>query len=77
MESSILIIGIIGTVVAAVCVFMLCQTVIKPFFDERAYIKVEMSRSLSDREYRYWERQLKKLYIRSIPFVGRFFVKRK
>lgn len=76
MENSIVIIGI-GGIVIAICVFVLCRSVIKPFFDERAYIKIEMSRALSEGEYHYWESQMKKLYMRNIPLLGRFFGKRK
>lgn len=44
--------------------------VIKPFSQDRAYIKMEMNRAFDEKEYRYWKRQLKKLYISYIPFVG-------
>ena len=43
-----------------------------PFKEERDYIKMEMERSFEEDEYRYWRRELKRLYLRSIPFIGRF-----
>ena len=43
------------------------------FSEERNYIKMEMSRSLDDEEYRYWKKELRLLYLRSIPIVGMFF----
>ena len=45
---------------------------VKPFVEKRRYYKMEMSRS-DGREYRFWKRKLKKLYMRSIPIIGRFF----
>ena len=44
-----------------------------PFKKERDYIKMEMQRSYEEDEYRYWRRELKYLYLRSIPLIGRFF----
>lgn len=44
-----------------------------PFKKERDYIKMEMARSYDEDEYRYWRRELKYLYLRSIPLIGRFF----
>lgn len=44
-----------------------------PFKEERDYIKMEMERSYEEDEYRYWRRELKYLYLRSIPLIGRFF----
>ncbi len=43
--------------------------VLKPFLRMRAYIKMEIDRS-DEEEYRYWKRQLKRLYVYHIPFVG-------
>jgi len=44
-----------------------------PFKEERDYIKMEMDRSYEEEEYFYWGRELKYLYLRSIPLLGRFF----
>lgn len=44
-----------------------------PFKEERDYIKMEMDRSYEEEEYLYWRRELKYLYLRSIPLLGRFF----
>lgn len=44
-----------------------------PFKEERDYIKMEMQRSYEEDEYRYWKRELKHLYLRSIPLIGRLF----
>lgn len=43
-----------------------------PFKRERDYIKKELDRSYEE-EYGYWKRQLRRLYLRSIPLLGRFF----
>lgn len=50
------------------------KTVIKPFIKKRDYIKMELGRS-NEREYRYWKRKLKKLYVQHIPFVGKLIWK--
>lgn len=47
-----------------------------PFKEERNYIKMEMKRSVKEKEYRYWRRELKMLYISKIPIV-RSMVRRK
>ncbi len=44
--------------------------VVLPFMKEREYILTELERAYDD-EYNYWERRLKRLYIRSIPLVGK------
>ncbi len=46
--------------------------VIAPFIADRHYIKMEINRSVG-REYRYWKRQLKILYLCSIPIIGFLF----
>lgn len=43
-----------------------------PFKKDRKYIKMEMART-EDEEYLYWKRELRQLYLSSIPLVGRFF----
>ena len=43
------------------------------FKEERDYIKMEMNRSYKEKEYLYWRRKLKHLYLRSIPLIGKFF----
>ncbi len=41
-----------------------------PYLKQRKYIKGEMERSFSEREYKYWKRKLKILYLDFIPFIG-------
>ena len=53
-------------------ILILYFNIISPFIKSREYIKMEMQRS-DGREYLYWKRQLKKLYMTSIPIIGRFF----
>ena len=52
---------------------VLCVKFFIPFKKQRDYIKMEMKRSLEEPEYRYWRRELKKLYLRAIPLVGKLF----
>ncbi len=47
--------------------------IIAPLMEDRARIKMEMYRSYDEEEYRYWKRELKRLYLRHIPLIGRFF----
>lgn len=44
--------------------------VVLPFMKEREYILTELERAY-DEDYYYWERRLRRLYIRSIPLVGK------
>ena len=46
---------------------------IVPFVKEREYVKMEMRRSYSEDEYRFWKRELRRVYLRHIPIIGRFF----
>lgn len=46
--------------------------VIAPFIADRHYIKMEINRSVGG-EYRYWKRELKKLYLCNIPILGWLF----
>ncbi len=46
------------------------------FKKDRDYIKMEMDRSFGEREYLYWKRKLKMLYISKIPVVN-YIVKQK
>ena len=44
---------------------------IMPFNRERKYIKMEINRSQSKEEYKYWKSELKLLYLKSIPIIGK------
>lgn len=45
--------------------------IIKPLSEDRAYIKAEIRRALDVSEYRYWKKEMKKLYISYIPLIGK------
>ncbi|MBO5452536.1 MAG: hypothetical protein J6A69_01020 [Clostridia bacterium] len=45
-----------------------------PFSEERRYLKSEIART-SDREQIHWKKRLRRLYIKSIPVIGRFLAK--
>ena len=66
----ILFLGLI--ILIYIIIFAFWLNVISPFLKERRYIKMEMKRS-SDDEYRYWKRELKTLWLHSIPFIGKYF----
>ncbi len=44
---------------------------LKTFLEKRAYIKNEMDYAHGE-ELVFWEEKLKKLYLKSIPIIGRF-----
>ena len=68
-----LLIFIAAMIIGALLIAVLFVNFFIPFKDERDYIKMEMARSYEEDEYRYWRRELKHLYLRSIPLIGRFF----
>ncbi len=45
---------------------------IAPFVASRNYIKMELNRTIG-KEHKFWERELKKLYLYNIPVLGVFF----
>ena len=64
---------IVAMIIGAFLIAALFVNFFIPFKEERDYIKMEMQRSYEEDEYRYWRRELKYLYLRSIPLIGRFF----
>lgn len=48
---------------------------IRPFLEERHYIKMEIKRSFDETERKQWQKELRMLYIRQIPFIWHFFDK--
>ena len=64
---------IFAMIIGAFLIVALFVNFFIPFKEERDYIKMEMQRSYEEEEYRYWRRELKYLYLRSIPLIGRFF----
>lgn len=65
----------IGVVLIAVAlVLYIYVDVIIPFNKTHEYIKMEMNRSCSRSEYKYWKKEMRKLYVQLIPVV-RWFVK--
>ena len=68
-----------SVVIAAIVIFCAVAfyvNVVYPFWEDRRYIRSEMKNSYNKDEYRYWKRELKKLYILQIPLLGNFIVKR-
>ena len=64
---------IFAMIIGAFLIVALFVNFFIPFKEERDYIKMEMQLSYEEDEYRYWRRELKYLYLRSIPLIGRFF----
>ena len=64
---------IIAIIIGVLLIIALFVNFIIPFKEERDYIKMKMEHSYEEEEYRYWRRELKHLYLQSIPLIGRFF----
>ena len=75
-ENEIFLYGILLTPLIVLCVIAVYMNIIRPFSEGRRYIKAEMRRAYNESEYRYWKRELKKLYISQIPIVGNMIVRR-
>lgn len=72
MENDVFILaGLLAIIFLAISVFYL--EVIAPIIDEREYIKMKMLNSISKEEYDYWRWELRRVYLRHIPIIGRFF----
>ena len=69
-----LIAGIVITLVLIFVIPAICKLYIIPFKSYARYLKMEIKRSYGN-EYRYWKRKLKRHYVRSIPFIGKFLVR--
>lgn len=54
---------------------VLYHNVLHPFIECDEYIKLEIGRSISEREKQYWKRERKKLYISLIPILGKFLIR--
>ncbi len=68
---------LIFIIVSVIFIFLVAALYIGvfiPFSDRRREIKSELSRS-DGREYDYWQKQLKNLYLSHIPIIG-LFIKR-
>ncbi len=75
-ENEIFLYGILLAPLIVLCVIAVYTNIIRPFSEGRRYIKAEIHRSYNESEYRYWKRELKKLYISQIPIVGNMIVRR-
>lgn len=64
--------GIMFLIFALIFIIISACAVIS-FKNERDYIKMEIERSTSEKELSYWNKELKKLYLRKIPIFGMFF----
>lgn len=56
-------------------ILVLYYNVVRPFLESDEYIKLEIGRAGSEREKRYWKRELKKLYVSMIPFLGEYLAR--
>ena len=72
VEMLMLIIAVI-IIIGTFLVFAYIINVYLPFKEERDYIKMEMESSFGKKDYSYWKRELRRLYLSLIPLIGRFF----
>ena len=75
-ENEIFLYGNLLAPLIVLCVAAVYTNIVHPFSEGRRYIKAEIHRSYNESEYRYWKRELKKLYISLIPIFGEYIVKR-
>ena len=75
-ENEMLLYGILLTPLIVLYAIAVYMNIIRPFSEGRRYIKAEIHRAYNESEYRYWKRELKKLYISQIPILGKYIVKR-
>ena len=60
--------------IAVIVVFISISVInIIPMLNERKYIKMEMQRAGSEREYAHWRKVLRVFYMQHIPIVRWFF----
>ena len=64
-------IGILVLVIIFV-LYLNCE-IVSPLLEKRRYLKMEMHRARSENEYHHWQKELRKLYLKSIPVV-RWFI---
>ena len=74
-ENEIFLYGILLAPLIVLCTAAFYVNIIRPFSEGGRYIKAEMHRAYTESEYRYWKRELKKLYISQIPILGNYIVK--
>lgn len=66
---------IVLIIIILFCILVFYVYVIKPFVEEKRYIKSEIKRAYNEKERKYWKKKLKKLYIAYIPIIGRKILK--
>lgn len=56
-------------VVAAVYIYF---CIALPIIDKRGYLVMEIKRACTEKEKRYWQTELKRLYLKNIPILKWF-----
>lgn len=74
-ENEIFLYGILLAPLIVLSIAAVYMNIIRPFSEGRRYIKAEIHRSYNESKYRYWKRELKKLYISQISILGKYIVK--
>ncbi len=64
-------IGILA--LALIVVLYLNFEIVSPLLEKRRYLIMEMHRACSEHERHHWQKELRKLYLKSIPVV-RWFI---
>ncbi len=73
-DSTIMIVFFIAIAII-IFVYLFYAKLIGPFREKKRYIKIELERAYTEREYLHWKRELKHLYMSYIPIYGRLFRK--
>ena len=74
-QTETLLLLILGVFIFILLLVAFIKQLLLPFLIKRQNIKIELLRT-SGEEHQYWKRQMKRLYIGYIPFIGKH-IKRK
>ncbi|MDY6313717.1 MAG: hypothetical protein SPL89_00915 [Clostridia bacterium] len=75
-NSDLIITFVILVPVLMMCITAYCIGTIKPFIETKAYVKTELQRTQGEPEYKYWRREMSKLYVELIPLLGKFIARK-
>lgn len=74
-NSETLLLCILICIIGLLLIIAFYINVLLPFIKEREYIIMELNRS-DEKEYWYWRRKLKILYLSKIPIIGYIIIKK-
>lgn len=73
IQTDTILIFIAGCILLCFILVGIYLTYIRPFLEEREYIIIEINRSCNEKEYQYWKSELRRLWLRQIPIIGKLW----